>query len=79
VKSVARRVLIVERHEETREAFMLLFEQWGLEAHECGAGPEVILKVARFRPDVAIIDISLPKLDGIAVAKALTAMESSHS
>jgi CheY-like chemotaxis protein len=56
---VARQVLIVEDDPDTREAFMLLLEQWGLEAHQCANGPDAILAAAQFLPDIAVIDISL--------------------
>lgn len=39
---------------------------------ECGRGDEVFDLVAATHPDVAILDIKMPGLDGISAAKALT-------
>ncbi len=39
---------------------------------ECGRGDEVFDLVAAVQPDVAILDVKMPGLDGISAAKALT-------
>lgn len=38
---------------------------------ECGRGDEVVAMVARARPDVCLLDIEMPGLDGITVAEQL--------
>jgi two-component system LytT family response regulator len=39
---------------------------------EAGDGVEAIAAIARLRPDVVFLDVQMPKLDGFAVAAALT-------
>jgi two-component system LytT family response regulator len=39
---------------------------------EAGDGAEAIAAVARLRPDVVFLDVQMPKVDGFAVAAALT-------
>jgi two-component system LytT family response regulator len=39
---------------------------------EAGDGAEAIAAIARLRPDVVFLDVQMPKLDGFAVASALT-------
>lgn len=39
---------------------------------ECGDGAEAIDLVAALRPDVAILDVKMPRMDGISAARILT-------
>ena len=41
---------------------------------EVGRGDEVLAAVQRTRPDVALLDVEMPGLDGIAVAAQLLQM-----
>ena len=38
---------------------------------EAGDGPEAIEQATRFRPDLAVLDIGLPSLNGIEVARQI--------
>jgi CheY-like chemotaxis protein len=65
------RVLIVEDNSDGREMLRLLLELLG---HEVGVAADGIDGVERglaWRPDVAVIDIGLPRLDGFEVARKL--------
>jgi signal transduction histidine kinase len=66
-----RRVLLIEDHADTRESLRLLLEQQGHEVEEAGDGIEGLEKLAATRPDVALIDVGLPGLDGYAIARAV--------
>jgi signal transduction histidine kinase len=62
------RVVLVEDNDDIREIMQELLSVWGHEvevASDGVAGAELILKL---RPDVALIDIGLPQLDGYGVA-----------
>jgi DNA-binding NarL/FixJ family response regulator len=69
------RVLIVDDVPEVREAL-----RWALENEadlvvvgEAGDGVEALDRAAALAPDVVILDIELPRLDGYAVTRALRA------
>jgi len=65
------RVLVVEDSVDSAETMALLLERWGYDvqiAHDGGSA----LRVARqFRPQVILLDIGLPDMDGYAVAHRL--------
>jgi DNA-binding NarL/FixJ family response regulator len=68
-------VLIVDDHEEFRESASALLEAEGFAV--IGQAPDgggALEEVARLRPDVVLLDIQLPDLDGFAVADRLAAV-----
>jgi CheY-like chemotaxis protein len=63
------RVLIVDDHKVVRQGLRFLLEQEeGIEvAGECADGPSAIEAVRTRAPDVVLLDLFLPGLDGIGV------------
>ena len=69
-----KRVLIVEDNDDTARALQKALETLGYEVAIAHDGP-VALTVARtFRPEVALLDIGLPVMDGYELANRLRAM-----
>lgn len=71
--TVPRRLLLVDDHED---AVALLAELCTLQGHEVATasnGETGVALAMTFRPDVALIDISLPDRDGFSVARELKA------
>jgi CheY-like chemotaxis protein len=68
-----RRILIVDDNQDAREALSRLLEIAGHEVLQAGDGPSGLELAARARPDVAIIDIGLPGMNGFEVARRLKA------
>ncbi len=66
-----RRVLVVEDQADGREALRLLLRALGHSVDVADNGLEAVRKALRQRPDVVVLDIGLPKLDGCAVAERL--------
>ncbi|PYM17871.1 MAG: hybrid sensor histidine kinase/response regulator [Candidatus Rokuibacteriota bacterium] len=64
----ARRVLIVEDNADAREMLRTALELLGHTVSEAGDGEAGVTQAAATRPDVAIIDLGLPGLDGYGVA-----------
>jgi signal transduction histidine kinase/ActR/RegA family two-component response regulator len=64
-------VLVVEDNLDGRESLRDLLELWGHEVELAGTGPEGIEKALALQPDVALIDIGLPGLDGNEVAQRI--------
>jgi CheY-like chemotaxis protein len=68
-----RRVLIVEDHADVRQALRTLLEHDGHMVYEAVDGAEGIEAAERIKPDVVLIDIGLPRVDGYQVAQAIRA------
>jgi two-component system, sensor histidine kinase len=68
-----RSILLVEDHADAREALQALLELDGYEVTTAAEGMAA-LDIARLKhPDIALIDIGLPGLDGYEVARRLRA------
>lgn len=65
------KVLVAEDHEDTRQLIRTLLEQRGLSVVEAGDGLEAVEAAERERPDLILMDGSLPRLDGIAATRRL--------
>jgi CheY-like chemotaxis protein len=62
-------VFVVEDHEDNRAALVALLEQIGCAVRSSADGSEGARAIVAARPDVAIVDIGLPGMDGYAVAR----------
>jgi DNA-binding NarL/FixJ family response regulator len=71
----ALRILIVDDQELVRAGFGLILQaQEGVEVvGEAADGDAAVAAAARLRPDVVLMDIRMPGLDGIAATRAITA------
>jgi signal transduction histidine kinase len=65
------RIVIVEDDPDGREALRLLLVRSGFEVHEAIDGESGLELVQRLQPDVVLLDIGLPGLDGYEVARRL--------
>lgn len=65
------RVLVVEDDADSREGLRSLLEVWGHEVHVAEDGVRGIEEAVAKRPDVALIDVGLPGMDGYQVALRL--------
>jgi CheY-like chemotaxis protein len=65
------RILIVEDNEDARQMLQMLLILAGHEVHAAGDGPSGVEMVTRTRPDIAVIDLGLPGMDGFEVARRL--------
>jgi two-component system CheB/CheR fusion protein len=62
------RVLVVEDCPDTAETLTILLRHWGHMTCQARSGTEAMEAADIFQPDVAILDIGLPEMDGFAVA-----------
>jgi CheY-like chemotaxis protein len=67
------RVLIVEDTEDSRELFVQFFRDVGWEVNEAANGEEGVIFAMRFAPDVILMDLGMPVLDGIEATRRLKA------
>jgi CheY-like chemotaxis protein len=65
------KVLVVEDVEDTRLFMRLELEQEGFIVFEAGDGRAAVEAAARDNPDIILMDLSLPKMDGLAAAKLI--------
>ena len=72
------RVLVVDDHPAVRTAVTeLLSDEDDLTVvGECEDGSQVVDAVSRLRPDVVLMDISMPVMNGLAATEALHAVQS---
>ncbi|MGE0315060.1 MAG: ATP-binding protein [Lautropia sp.] len=75
-RSASRRVLVVDDNADAAESMCLLLQLQGHEVERAGDGPAAIARAETFRPDVCVLDIGLPGMDGYALARHLRAMPS---
>lgn len=71
VRVGAARILIVDDHLDSREALSALFEAFGYEVIEAANGREAIARAQSERPDIILMDIMMPELDGLDAARAI--------
>ena len=63
-----RRVLLIEDNEDSRHILRLLLEHSGHIVESAADGQEGVEKAIQSRPDIALVDIGLPVMDGYEVA-----------
>jgi signal transduction histidine kinase len=66
-----RRVLIVEDNADIRETLRMVLEVWGHEVTSADTGQKGLELLRDIRPDVALIDIGLPGMNGYEVAQTI--------
>jgi CheY-like chemotaxis protein len=70
-----KRVLVVEDCPDMVQTLSVLLELWGHEVYSAHDGPSGLEAARAFRPDVVLLDIGLPHLDGFALARELREQE----
>jgi DNA-binding NarL/FixJ family response regulator len=76
-QATALRVLIADDHPVVREGLRNLLSRAGMEVvGEAASGEEAVESAGSTDPDVVLMDLSLPGLDGIAAARPLHAQRS---
>ena len=72
---MGNKVLIVEDYEDTREFMKFLLEDYGYEVVEATDGIEAVDRAKHQRPDLILMDISLPLVDGLTATRAIREFE----
>ena len=71
-------VLVVDDHDAFRAAARVMLEEAGLEVvGEADSGEQALEMLGRTLPDIVLLDIQLPGIDGIEVARRV--FESGHA
>lgn len=67
--SAKRRILIVDDNRDSADSLSMLLELTGNEIYTAHDGVEAVAAVEKHRPEVLLLDIGLPKLDGHEVCR----------
>jgi len=67
------RILVAEDFEDNRIALKLMLRFAGFEALEASDGQQAIEIARREKPDIVLMDISLPEIDGLQATRKLRA------
>jgi signal transduction histidine kinase/CheY-like chemotaxis protein len=67
----ACQILIIEDNRDFREGLRLLLESWGHRVQEASSGAEGLKMFFNARPEILLVDLGLPGVDGYAVARGV--------
>lgn len=66
-----KRILIVDDFSDTRRLAKIVLEKSGYEVIEAADGYEAVKRAVKDRPDVILMDIAMPVMDGIQATQAI--------
>lgn len=70
--SVKNRIVYVEDDDDIREVGLLALEHVGqFDVLACSSGEEAVEKTAEFKPDLILLDVMMPGMDGIETFERL--------
>jgi PAS domain S-box-containing protein len=71
VAAVTRRILVVDDNWDSAESLVMFLRMLGNDVHTAHDGLEAVEVAATFRPDVVLLDIGLPRLNGYEAARQI--------
>jgi two-component system, cell cycle response regulator len=72
VRADARaRILVVDDHEDNIEVLRVRLESWGYAIDACYNGADAIAHVEKTPPDLILLDVMMPEIDGMEVARRI--------
>ncbi len=69
--TTARRILVVDDSRDSAESLAILLGLTGNKTHTAHDGLEAVEAAATFKPDVVLLDIGLPKMNGYEAARKI--------
>jgi DNA-binding response OmpR family regulator len=64
---MSKKVLVIDDEPEMLSLIKYTLEQGGFEVHTCGDGRQAWDKIAAVKPDVLVLDVMLPGVDGYSL------------
>ena len=64
-----RTILVVDDDPHIRQLLVFALGKAGLDTLEAGDGEEALARVEAHRPDLVVLDINMPRMDGIEVCR----------
>jgi CheY-like chemotaxis protein len=71
--TAAPTILVIEDYSDTRELLSVLLRRKGYNVIEAEDGVEGLLKASGHYPDLILMDLALPEMDGVEVARHIRA------
>jgi CheY-like chemotaxis protein len=68
---VRHRILVADDNYDSATSLSILLNDAGYDVRTAGDGAQAVETAAQFRPDVALLDIGMPKLNGYDVARQI--------
>lgn len=75
MSAISRRVVVVDDDAHVRTAMCLRLKTAGYETYEAADGEAAVDMVAQLHPDAVILDVRMPRLDGLGALSALQSRE----
>ncbi len=72
---MAKTVLIVEDYADTRTMMKFLLQRFGYEVIEAADGQEAVDRAKESVPDLILMDLSLPVIDGLTATETIRKFE----
>lgn len=72
---MARRILVVDDERDVQALVSMVLERQGYEVEAASDGREALEKIGRHRPDLIVLDLMMPEIDGWGVLERLRAQQ----
>lgn len=72
---MTKNVLVVEDYEDVRTMMKIMVQMYGYNVVEARDGVEAIEKVKEHCPDLILMDIAMPLMDGLSAARVIHTFE----
>lgn len=76
---MSHKIMVVDDDTQTRELVALMLRRQGYEVEEAATGAQAIGTVDTIAPDLILLDMMMPDMNGVEVCKQLRTMEASSS
>ncbi len=71
MQTIGRKILVVDDNRDAADSIALLLEVAGHEVRTAYDGPDALNLAAVFKPEVVILDLGLPSMDGFEIARQI--------
>lgn len=66
-----KRILICEDEQDARESLKHILQRHNFEIYTVADGQEALNRMRQINPDVVLLDIRMPKIDGLELAQKI--------
>jgi two-component system cell cycle response regulator DivK len=74
----AARAIVIDDNAINAELAVCVLEAGGFEVQTAADAPQALAGIASFEPDVALVDIQLPGMDGLMLVRLLKSQAATH-